>query len=188
MRVKFILLFFILVLVGYGCSRPAADKRQIIAKINNYEITQEEFIEEFQLSPNNRNDTVDSRKEFLNTLVNRKLILQDAQSKGLDRDKDFLKMVERFWEQSLLRLVLDRKSKEVAGTVIVTDKEIKTVYDKLKTDGKIDKSYEQSYGQLKWEILRAKETRMLGDWMNSLRNKSDIKLNLDLLKDKPENK
>lgn len=184
MKAKFIFAVFIFALVGYGCAKSVPDKRQIIAKINNYEITKEEFNEEFKLSPNSRTDTLDSRKEFLNTLVNRKLILQDAQSKGLDKDKDFLKMVERFWEQSLLKLVLDRKSKETAGLVIVSDKEIEAVYNKLKADGKTDKTYEQAYSQLKWEIVRAKETRILGDWMASLRNKSNIKLDLELLKDK----
>lgn len=185
---KSIAFLLLLILAVSGCGKPAPKDKQIIAKINNYEIAKEEFDDEFRLSPYSRNASFNSRKEFLNTLINRKLILQDAEAKGIDRDKDFLKAVERFWEQSLLKLVLERKTNEIAGAVTVTDKEIEALYNKLKEEGKTDKSYEQLYSQLKWEITRIKETRMLGDWVNSLRNKSDIKLNLDLLKNQQENK
>jgi len=173
----------LLALALCGCTKPADKDKQVVARINNYEITKDEFNAEFQASPYSRSDTLDSRKEFLNTLINRKLILQDAEAKGLDEDKDFLKMVEHFWEQSLLKLVLDRESKEIAGAVMVTDKEIEALYSKLKTEGKTDKTYDALYSQLKWELTRIKETRMLADWLSALRNKSDIRLNLELIKE-----
>ena len=185
---KNIAFLLLLALAVCGCTKPAPKDRRVVAKVNNYEITKDEFNEEFQLSPYARSDTPDSKKEFLNTLISRKLILQDAEAKGIDKEKDFLKMVERFWEQSLLKLVLERKSKEIAGAVAVTDKEIALVYNKLKADGKTDKTYDALYSQIKWEITRVKETRMLGDWVSSLRNKSDIKLNLDPITEKQDNK
>lgn len=164
-----------------GCTGKPKD-REVLAKVNNYEITEQEFEEEFRASAYGSVDTQESRKEFLNTLINRKLILQDAQNKGLDKDKSFLKMIERFWEQSLLKLTLDKKSKEIAGSVLVNDKEIAKIYDDMRKNGKTDKSYDQMYQQIKWEITKSKETQAINDWVAQLRKKGEIKVNSDLLK------
>ena len=177
---KYALLLFVLMLAA-GCGRLPKDK-VILAKINNYEITQDEFEQEFKDSGFGRVDTLESRKDFLNTLINRKLILQDAQKKGLDKDKSFLNMIERFWEQSLLKLTLDKKAKEVAGSVLVSDREIQETYDTLFKNGKTDKSYDQMYQQIKWEITRSKETQAMNNWVAQLRKKGEIKISSDLLK------
>lgn len=173
--------FLSLLIFISGCN-PAPKDKQILAKVNNYEITLDEFEEEFKGSGYDRNGTQDARKEFLNNLINRKLILQDAQKKGLDKDKGFLKMIEKFWEQSLLKLAIDKKTRETAGSALVTDKEIEDAYNKLVKEGKADKAYDQIYQQIKWEITRSKETRALNEWVAQLHKKADIKVNYDLLK------
>ncbi len=167
----------------FGCCPNKPVNKKVLAKINNYEITAEEFQGEFKASSYGYTDTAESRKEFLNTLINRKLILQDAQKKGLDKDKSFLKMIEKFWEQSLLKLAIDRKTRETAGAIQVTDKEIEAVYNDMVKEGKAaDKTYIQMYQQIKWELTRAKETQWLNDWISQLHKRSDIKVNYDLLK------
>jgi len=88
-------------------------------------------------------------------------------------------MIERFWEQSLLKVALDKKTKEVAGSVMVNDKEIAEAYDNLLKSGKTDKSYDQMYQQIKWEITRQKETQAMNEWVAQLRKKGEIKINLD---------
>jgi len=173
--------FFIL-----GCSGQSENK-VILAKINNYKITQEEFEEEFKESSFARTDTLESRKEFLNNLIDKKLILQDAQNKGLDKDKNFLKMIERFWEQSLLKIALDRKAKEIAGAgsgLLVTDKMIEEEYSRMVKEGKTDKTYDQMYSQIKWELIKNKESQLMNDWVLELHKKAEIKINYDLLKNK----
>jgi len=156
-----------------------------LVKINNYEISAEEFEEEFRASPYSHSDTATSRKEFLNTMINRKLILQDAQKKGLDRLESFLKMIERFWEQSLLKLALDRKSNEIAGLAFVNDKEVKDTYEAMLKEGKANKPYDQMYQPIKWQITRQKEYQMMSDWVAGLSKNADIKIYGDLVsKDK----
>jgi hypothetical protein len=179
MRRHWIVLFVLLFI--FGCSRQTENK-VVLAKINNYEITQEEFEEEFKASAYGSVDTLESRKEFLNTLINRKLILQDAQKKGLDKDKSFLKMIERFWEQSLLKLTLERKSKEIAGSALVSDRTIEETYNKMLNEGKTDKPYDQMYQQIKWELIKNKESQLMNDWVSELHKKAEININYDLLK------
>ncbi len=173
--------FLSLLIFVAGCN-PAPKNKQILAKINNYEISLDEFKEEFRDSSYASNEALDSEKDFLNSLINRKLILQDAQKKGLDKDKSFLRMIERFWEQSLLKLAIDRKTKETAGSVMVTDKEIEDTYNNLVKESRADKPYDQMYQQIKWQITRNKETQQLNDWVAQLHKKSDIKVNYELLK------
>jgi len=176
------LIFLCILILAAGCRQAPRQVKQVLAKINDYDITKEEFQEEFKQSAFGRVDTLESRKEFLNNLINRKLILQDAQRKNLDKDKSFLKMIERFWEQSLLKLALDKKTKEIAGAALVSDKTIEETYQNMRKDGKTDKTYDQMYNQIKWEITKFKETQMLNNWVAGLRNKADIRVNKDLLK------
>ena len=176
------IIFFCVLIWVIGCSRVPKENKQTLAKINNYEVTLEEFEEEFKESAHGRNDTLESRKEFLNNLINRKLILQDAQARGLGKDKDFLKMIERFWEQSLLKLTLDKKSKEIAGSTFVGDKIIEETYQKMVMEGKTNKTYEQMYQQIRWEIARRRESQLMGEWIDDLRKKARLRVNYDLLK------
>jgi hypothetical protein len=119
MKNKMLILFAVLLLAGCAC--PLSKDKKILAKINNYEITLDEFQKQFDESFYARDNTPEARKEFLKVLIGRKLILQDAQAKGLDKEKEFLKMIERFWEQSLLKLALQRKSVEIAGSAEAKD-------------------------------------------------------------------
>lgn len=173
--------YLCIILFLFGCTAKPKNK-EMLAKVNNYEITRQEFEEEFKASPFGRNDTLESRNEFLNNLINRKLILQDGQDKSLDKNKDFLKMIERFWEQSLLKLTLDKKSKEIAGLAQVSDKTIEETYQKMLKEGKTDKTYDQMYNQIKWEITKLKESQLMNEWMDGLRKKSQVKVNYELLK------
>ena len=182
-KYMFLLLVVILTL---GCSQPVKEKKVVLVKINNYEITREEFQEEFKESAFSRNDTLESRQEFLDNLINRKLILQDAQRQGLDKDKSFLKRIQKFWEQSLLKLALDNKTTEIAISASITDQEIAQAYQKIIKDASSrDKTYQQMYNQLKWEITKTKESQAMSDWVADLRKGAAISINYGLLeKDK----
>lgn len=174
------LLLLMILLVFIGCESPV--KEAAVVTINDYSVSQPEFEAEFKDSPFGRKDTLDSRKQFLEVLINRKLILQDAQKRGIDKEKDFLKSIERFWEQSLMKAYLDRKSQEVAGKVLVTDFAVEQAYKNLLAEGRTDKTYEEMYKQIKWELTRAKEAQIMDEWLNDLRSKAAINENLELLK------
>ena len=180
---KYIFLLFGVILT-LGCGRQAQEKKEILARVNNYEISRQEFNEEFRVSGYGRPDTQESRREFLNILINRKLILQDAQKNELDKDENFLKMIEKFWEQSLLKLTLDKKAREISGSVQVSDKSIEEAYQKMAQEGKADKPYDQMYQQVKWELTKSKETQLLDDWVVELHKQAQIEINYDLLREK----
>jgi hypothetical protein len=110
---QFIIALAVTLILISGCGSRGHEKN-VVAKVNNYEITRDRFEAEFRDSVFGKNDTLESRKEFLANLIDRKLILQEAQAMGLDREPGFLRMIEKFWEQSLLKLALDKKTREIA--------------------------------------------------------------------------
>jgi hypothetical protein len=175
------LIILVLLLSILGCKEKPEEK-EVLIRINNYEITREEFEQEFKKSPFAGRDTLKARKEFLNNLIDRKLILQQTQKEGLDREKDFLKLIEKFWEQSLLKIALDKKAKEIAGSLQVSDRAVEARYKEMLKEGKTDKPYEEIYSQIKWELMKEEESRMMDKWLEELRKDADIKINYDLLK------
>lgn len=162
-----------------GCSCGESGNAAI--KINNYEISGAEFEKEFKDSSFGSFDTPESRKEFLDNLVDRILILQDAQKNGLDNDPRFLKMVERFWTQSLLKLALEKKAGEISGDLPVSDREVEEAYQLMLKEGKTAKPYKEMYQQIKQDIARLNESRIMGDWLGQLHENADIQVNKDLI-------
>ncbi len=143
------------IISGCGLGNP---KKEIVASVNNYEITKDEFEEEFRGSLYGQHDTLEARQEFLQNLINQKLILQDAQEKGLDKETGFLKMIEKFWEQSLLKISLDKKAKEIA---------------RARTRGGSEPDIKK---------LRLEESQEMNAWVGALRKKAKLTINEELLK------
>jgi len=177
---KYAVILFLSLFI-FGCGSQPKDKK-VLARINNYEITADEFEEEFKDSTFGSVDTIESRKEFLDNLINRKLILQAAQNRGLDKKRSFLKSIEKFWEQSLLKITLDIKTKEIISSIHVSDKTVQEAYQKRLQEGKTDKTYEGVRDQIKWEIINTTGHQLLNDWITELRKEAVVKVNYDLLK------
>jgi len=156
----------------------AVKPEEYLVKINNYTITPQEFNEEFRASAYAQDNTPESKREFLNMLIRRKLVLQDAQARGLDKDKEFLKSIERFWEQSLLKRMMDEKSQEITGgAATISDSAVETVYNKLKSEGKADKPLDQMRSQIKWSLTQLQESQALNKWLITLYKQASIKIN-----------
>lgn len=179
----FLLLAFLL--VSGCCQNPYTDiDKNTVVSINNYNITRDEFEKDFKTSVYGKTDTPESRRDFLNSLIGRKLILQYAQKEGFDKEKSFLRMIERFWEQSLLKIALDKKTREIAAASSVTDDEVRMTYDTMLKESKVAGSYDSAYKRIKWELIRAKETKLMNDWIAEMRGKARIGVNDDILNEK----
>jgi len=104
-----------------GCSRGKPGK-EVIATIGSYSLYRSDFMSELSLYPAEYRDKV-TKEQILDGIIQKKILLLEAQRRGLDRDPQFMNMVERFWEQSLLRSLLDVKSEEVLSSIPETDKD-----------------------------------------------------------------
>ena len=122
------LLWCFLALLISGCHGPSSEK--VVAQVGNYSITQSEFEDAYKNSTHSPSTPVESRRDFLKNMINQKLILLDAERQGLDRNKEFLKMVESFWQQSLLTMALKEKNKEGSNL----DQWVKNLRDNSKVE------------------------------------------------------
>ena len=110
----------------------------VLVEINDYWMTVEEFKDEAKnLSTTERKKlvTYEGKKDFLDTIIKREVLLQEAQRQELDKDKDFMKTIEKYWEQALLQTLLKKKSREIVETVRVSNQEIEDY--RLKTQEQV---------------------------------------------------
>jgi len=106
-----------------ACSRsdnPQAGDRRVIARINNYELTVADFEPEARASlPGNMPDTEfeKAKESLLDDLITKRILIQAAQKENFDKDKAFVKEIERYWEQALLKLLYKKKSQEILNEI-----------------------------------------------------------------------
>lgn len=139
-------------------------------------MTAEEFEEEFKEAGAGLLGPVNQKEAFLENLINRKLILQEAERLGLNQEREFLKSIERFYEQTLLKAVLDRKSNEFASRIQTNDQEIEAYYNELKDRGLVEKPLTEVYKEIKWQVIRNKQTQAFNSWIEGLREKAKIEV------------
>lgn len=169
-----------------GCTGTAPSKpvSPVIAMVNGYDIYQDEFEEGFATSAYAaRDDRAKARQDYLETLINQKLILLDAQKKNLDKDPDFLRSVERFWAQSLLTVALNQKTQELQKGMNVREEDVRRIYDNMVKDGVTDKPFEDVYPQIKWQAEKQLQAQLLNAWVENLRKGATVSVNDNMLKE-----
>jgi peptidyl-prolyl cis-trans isomerase C len=123
---KAVILAFLL--AAGACSDKPVDPSKALAVINGKEITIGEFDLRWSQLPEFARKSYarpDGRKKFLEELITRELLLQEAKKRGLDRDRTLVERVERFKERSILDNLM---KEEVDARVTVTQEEIKAFY------------------------------------------------------------
>jgi len=178
-------LFFIILipcLIYTGCSSSAGEgDKRVVAQVNKYKMSIEDLKYELRNVPYDEKGllkTNKGRREYMDRLVEKEILLQEAQHLGLDKERDFMKSIENYWEQALLKSLLQRKSKEISGLIHVYENEIEDYY---KTSGE-----ELPLSKVRPEIRRAirqkKETKAMDAWIQELKKKSYIKIDEDLVR------
>jgi len=157
------------------------NKKKPAIKIGPIEITAQEFNDAFNSSPFARSEDVSAKKKFLENFISRKLILKEAEEEGLDKNPEFLKDVQLFWEQSLLKLMLSRKIKELSSKIKVQEDEIKNYYSAHKNKEFAGKNFAEVYDQIKWLLFNQKQQRALEKWIESLKEKTKINIDYSAL-------
>lgn len=83
--------------------RPARQKAALI--INDRVVSEAEF-EKLYAS---RLPYYKKRDEFIDGLITRELLIQEARKAGIDKEEAFRRSIKNFYEQSLTKVLLDRK-------------------------------------------------------------------------------
>ena len=166
---------------GCGSDIPS-EKKDIVIRINNSEIILDEFNDMMRLevySDPELDLTVESRNQFIDYLVRKELMIQEAVRLRLDRKKNFIGTIEKYWEATLIRKLLDLKTEEMKKKVLITDDEIERYYVNNKAE------FNQSFAKAKESIKRILESRKLEakmeEWILSLSKSANIIINKKLI-------
>jgi len=173
-----IILTFLSVCLLYGCQ--ASDKSPTVINIGHSNITLHEFETAFNNSPYAVEDSKLSRKDFLDIYLVRIMILKQAEKTGMDKDPEFLKDVESFWQQSLIKMVLDKKIKEISAGLKVDDKEIEDYYKTHKVEF-VNQELAAVRDDIKWVLLNNKQKDAMASWVDSVKKSSKVDINYKLL-------
>lgn len=117
------------IFIVVGCVQKDTTSGPYIAKVNNSAITEDDFMKEISRVPEwaRKNFSGNEGKDhFLQELINKELIYQDAISRGLQNDREFMETMEEFKKVNLLSMVLRQEVEEKAQ---VQDDEIRAFYD-----------------------------------------------------------
>ena len=146
-------------IVFFGCGRRLQEKgeeAQVVARINSYELTVRDFKDEADITLSSielSGDPLKVKEDFLEDMITKKILLQEAQKENFDKDKAFMKEIERYWEQALLKLLIKKKAAEIAKNVTTQDKDIR--------NEEIEEAFEA--------------------WVTDLRKNSSVKINRKVL-------
>lgn len=168
MKKRIYLLLALFMMSAAGCEV----KEKPVILIDDIQITKAEFEAAFQAS--RFAAMKDGREAFLDSYIEKKLILKKAEDMGLDKDPAFLNEIQSFWEKALLKSVLVRKSNELGGLAQISEKEIRTYYDKNREEFFPDKELAEVHDRISWLLLQQKQKRAMEEWVNTLRAKAKI--------------
>ena len=173
-----------LVSLQHGCSQENSKNGKVVAEINDYTLSLEEFDRKLVAELEMEGDyklTSQGKLEFLNELIDQEILIQEAKILKLDQRQDFVRAMEKYWESTLIRDLLALKCEEIAAAIQVSSNEIEARYKTLlQSTGQVV-PLQDVHQQLADEIREEKRARVLEEWLRSLREKSKIQINKELL-------
>ena len=186
MRIRLISFLLLPLLFQLHCCAREENKeeREILAKINDYTLTLDEFhtqlAAELEMDPDFK-ITEEAKKEFLEGLIRKELLIQEAKRRNLDRNDKFIRAIERYWESTLIRDLMEVKGKEIEKKTIVSQEEIQFRYENIRKSGAELPPLENIKEEISQKIMEQKKQKSLEEWINNLRRKADIEINNKLL-------
>jgi hypothetical protein len=175
---------FLLLFLINGCTEECP-KEEVVAQVNSYYMSIDDFKEDLKALSLYRPRSIDSyegRANALNDIIEKEILLQEAQELGLDKDEAFRRTIENYWKQTLLIMLIEKKAKEISDRVHVYDDEVDAYYKALKERNPDIDPLPEVKGELKRIIRSDKETAMMQEWIEELKSKAYIKINEDVLK------
>jgi parvulin-like peptidyl-prolyl isomerase len=135
MRKVAVLILVIPVLFAFvACAKKEGQKGSDLAKVGNVKITQADLEREIKNLPDFAQKIFEGsggKERFLNELIKKELLYQEALKKGLDKNTEYLKKVEDFKKITLIGQLLE---KEIESKAKVTDQAVKDYYEKHKEE------------------------------------------------------
>ena len=179
--VVFLALF---VLVSFCGGKPGEEEKPI-AKVNDFVIVDGSFRQELAASAYLRDSpglSYEDKKKFLDAQIRKELLIREATELGLDREEEFRQTIERYWEQTLIKTLLQKKSRDLDKDIIVTQEEIENRYQEMAQKKGDLPPLEKLVPEILEEVREEKKTKALESWINGLWAEAEIEIYEDNLR------
>ncbi len=186
---KFLLLAAVLALV-ISCTKSAnktnsADNSTVLATVGNKKITIAMYEEELNaLPPQVRQYFLrqGGSQAFLNEIINKELLYQEALKEGIDRDKGLKKAVEDYRKITMVKMLLQKK---IETAPVVSDADVKNYYDSHREDFKVKGPggkkkvvpFTAIKALIRQHLIEAKQEQAFTDYVNNLKKATQININ-----------
>lgn len=150
--------------------------RQVLAQVNDEKITVEEFLKEIvKLESPFREMNQEEPKEFLESLILKKILIQEAKKQGLSLPVKTYKDTAKDSKSPEEILVTEFLKKKFPSPPTVTKEEIKAVYSVYK-DKLEGKPLEQVSPILEQLIQEGKQQQAIAEFMQALRKNANVQI------------
>ena len=93
------------------------EKKDVLVTVNGHDISRADVREEGRTGSHH-----ESSSDFLDSVVSRQLLIEEAQKLDIDKEPSFRKELKEYYEQSLINVLLERKNTSIQ--VQISDQEI----------------------------------------------------------------
>lgn len=115
-----------------GADKAAKSSGEVLAEVNGATITTSDFNKELENLPpylKPMTETAEGKKEMLETMVIRELILQEAKKDGVDKSPEVAEKLEELKKRLVVEAYLKKKVEEQAN---ISDADLQKFYDENK--------------------------------------------------------
>lgn len=168
----------------FCCTSENKESPTTLARINDYTLSLEEFQNQLAAEIEFDEDfklTKEAKKQFLDELIRKELLIQEAKRFNLDKKEKFVRAIERYWEYTLIKDLMDMKGEEISKRILISQEEIEDSYKERKKSDDTLPPLSQLREEISKDLRERKKTRMIKEWINNLKEKAEIQINEGIL-------
>jgi len=157
-------------------------EKDILALVNNSQITESYFDKNFDNSPQQYKDMFKNDKDgFLDQMIIKELLFQKAQEKGYDVD-----IIESD-EEKLKDKAIEKLIMIISSEIEITNEEMINFYHENESNMK-GASFEQVKNDIRNYLVQQKQGEVIDQYIEELKSSAEIVLNEDWIKIQQESK
>ena len=180
----FILVILALSMSFFCCAQEETGKGEVLASINDYKLMLKEFedqlVSELELEKDFKL-TKEAKKEFLDQLIRKEILIQEAKKLDLDRKEKFINAIQRYWEATLIKNLMELKGEELSQRAYVSQEEIEARYNEMKESQGNLPPLEKIQEKIAEKLMEQKKREKLMEWIDNLRKNAKVEIDQKLL-------
>jgi len=120
-----------------GCGKPKDKGDRVVATVNGEKVTVKEFrksLDQYYARDPLFKVTPRVIEDQIGMLVDKRILIQEAMKKKLNEREKFVNTIKAFWEQTLIRDLVEDVEKRLASSVNVDESDMRGYYSKMSTE------------------------------------------------------